>query len=189
MPDKTSATVYMGIPVGIDNNHPDYLPLMFGTYVLGGNFSARLMSTVRDQEGLTYGIGSSLSGTTLSDGNWSLSADFAPALLDKGMNSTMRELRAWVQEGISEEELRAKKSTISGTAKVQLATTTGMANYIHNLVVSGKDLSYADRYFDEINALTKERVNEVIKKYIDLDKLVVVKAGTLKENSKSQQSD
>lgn len=30
--------------------------------ILGGNFSARLMQTVRDQEGLTYGINSFIEG-------------------------------------------------------------------------------------------------------------------------------
>lgn len=179
MEDKTSISVSMGIPLGIDNNHPDYLPLYIGTYVLGGNFSARLMSTVRDKEGLTYGIGSNLSGTSLSDGHWNLTATFAPALLEQGLNSTMRELKDWVENGISQEELDAKKSTISGAAKVQLATTGGMAGYIHNIALRGKDVSYADQYFADIEALTLEEVNNAIKKYIDLNRMVTVEAGTL----------
>lgn len=179
MEDKTSVTVNMGLPLGIDEEHPDYLPLMLGTYVLGGNFSARLMSTVRDKEGLTYGIGSSLSGTELSDGNWRLSATFAPDLLDRGMASTMREIRDWVENGITVEELNAKKTTISGSAKVRLATTRGLANYIHDFALRGKPVSYADQYFEDIEALTLGQVNEAIKKYVDLDRLVVVKAGTI----------
>jgi len=183
MEDKTSVTVNMGIPVGIDKEHEDYLPLYLGTYVLGGNFSARLMSTVRDQEGLTYGISSGISGTTLSDGHWNLTATFAPNLVEKGMNSTMREVRNWVENGISAEELNAKKSTISGSAKVRLATTGGLASYIHDLALRGKPVSYADKYFRDIEALTLERVNAVIQKYIDLDRLVVVKAGTLESDA------
>jgi len=179
MEDKTSVSVNMGIPIGIDEDNPDYLPLYVGTYVLGGNFSARLMSTVRDKEGLTYGIGSNLSGTELSDGNWRLSATFAPDLLDQGMSSTMREVRNWVESGITAEELQAKKSTISGMAKVRLATTGGLANYIHDFAQRGKPVSYADTYFEQIENLTLEQVNSAIQKYIDLDKLVVVKAGTV----------
>ena len=181
MEDKTSVSVNMGIPLGIDEEHPDYLPLMLGTYVLGGNFSARLMSTVRDKEGLTYGIGSNISGATMSDGNWQLSATFAPNLLDKGMHSTMRELKDWVENGISAKELSAKKSTISGSAKVRLATTRGLASYIHDIALRNKPLSYADQYFKDIEAITLEEVNSAIQKYIDLDKLVVVKAGTVEK--------
>ncbi|MDR8391592.1 insulinase family protein [Aliifodinibius sp. S!AR15-10] len=179
MEEKTSVSVNMGIPLGIDEEHPDYLPLMLGTYILGGNFSARLMSTVRDKEGLTYGIGSNLSGTSMSDGHWALSATFAPNLLDQGMKSTMREVQNWIENGITEEELVAKKSTITGSAKVQLATTGGVASYIHDLALRGKSVSYADQYFKDIEAVTLGQVNRAIKKYIDLDRLVVVKAGTV----------
>ncbi len=184
MDGKTSVSVRMGLPIGIDEEHPDHLPLMLGTYILGGNFSARLMSSVRDKEGLTYGIGSNISGATMNDGYWTLSATFAPNLLEKGMQSTMKQLERWVKEGITSEELAAKKSTISGSAKVRLATTGGLANYIHDIALRGKPLSYADQYFEEIEALTLEQVNEVIKKYIKLDKMAVVKAGTIE----SQQS-
>ncbi|MDX1638351.1 MAG: pitrilysin family protein [Balneolaceae bacterium] len=179
MEDKTSVSVQMGIPITIDEDHPDYLPLMLGTYVLGGNFSARLMSTVRDREGLTYGIGSGISGATMSDGHWNLSATFAPDLLEQGMKSTLRELRNWVENGITAGELAAKKSTISGSAKVRLATTGGMANYIHDLALRDKPVSYADQYFREIESLTLEQVNRAIRSYIDLDKLAIVKAGTV----------
>src|SRR5689334_22138393 len=51
--DKTSCDVLIGHPIGIDRNHEDYIPLFVAQYILGGNFSSRLMSTVRDEEGLT----------------------------------------------------------------------------------------------------------------------------------------
>jgi molybdopterin synthase catalytic subunit len=43
------------------------------------------MANVRDKEGLTYGIGSSLARDTFSDGDWKITATFAPALLEKGL--------------------------------------------------------------------------------------------------------
>ena len=62
--DKMSLDMYLGQAVGIDRDHEDYYALMMGIYILGGNFSARLMQTVRDEQGLTYGIGSSIAGTS-----------------------------------------------------------------------------------------------------------------------------
>jgi zinc protease len=41
--DKTSADVMIGQSIGIDRLHEDFLPLFVGVYVLGGNFSARLV--------------------------------------------------------------------------------------------------------------------------------------------------
>ena len=72
MQDKTSTDFVVGTALGIDRYHPDYLPLYLATHTLGGNFSARLMQTVRVKEAPTYGINSSLSGleTATTDIGW-----------------------------------------------------------------------------------------------------------------------
>ena len=54
--DKTSSDVYIGQSVDVTEDSDDYRNLMMGIYILGGNFSARLMQSVRDEKGLTYGI-------------------------------------------------------------------------------------------------------------------------------------
>ena len=85
IPDKQSIDMYLGQAIGINRQHKDYYPLKMAIYVLGGNFSARLMQTVRDDAGLTYGIGSSVLGTNFgSDGYWNTWATFAPDLLERG---------------------------------------------------------------------------------------------------------
>ena len=85
MQDKTSTDFVVGTALGIDRYHPDYLPLYLATHTLGGNFSARLMQTVRVKEGLTYGINSSLSGFgNGNDGYWMVGGTFSPKLLSKG---------------------------------------------------------------------------------------------------------
>lgn len=182
MEDKTSVSIVFGTALGIDSRHPDYQALRVGTYILGGNFSARLMSTVRDKEGLTYGIYSNLSGTSLSDGHWELSATFAPELLDRGIAATREQLSKWINEGVTQEELDAKKTTLSGQYKVRMATSSGMASTIMNAVREGRGLKYIDDYVNEVNALTLDQVNAAIKKYVVPENLVLVKAGTFKKN-------
>ena len=183
MEDKTSVSVMWGTPIGIDVKHEDYLPLYLGTYILGGNFSARLMGTVRDKEGLTYGIGSAISDEDFTGGHWNVRATFAPNLLEKGLASTMNQLSMWVNDGVTQEELDAKKSTVSGSYKVQLATTRGMANRILTFVEQGFDVEYMDQYVQDVEAVTLEQVNNAITKYVDLDKMVLVKAGTLESEA------
>ena len=94
MQDKTSTDFVVGTALGIDRYHPDYLPLYLATHTLGGNFSARLMQTVRVKEGLTYGINSSLSGFgNGNDGYWMVGGTFSPKLLSKGENSKIKHFR------------------------------------------------------------------------------------------------
>ncbi len=180
MEDKTSTDMVIGQPIGIDRDHPDYYPLMMGVYILGGNFSARLMQTVRDEQGLTYGIGSAVRGVDNgNDGYWSAWGTFAPTLLQKGKEATLEQISKWAQDGVTKDELESKKTTITGNYQVGLATTRGMARQILVNAERGRPTTYLDEYPQIINALTLNQVNEAIKKYVDLDHLVIVAAGSV----------
>ena len=180
MPDKTSADLYIGQPIGIDRDHKDYYALMMAVYILGGNFSARLMQTVRDKQGLTYGIGSSISGVGYGvDGYWSTWGTFAPDVISKGLQATVEQIAHWYNSGITREELSAKKSTITGAYKVGMDTTGGIAAQILTNANRGRSLKYLDTYPDMINALSVDQVNTAIKTYINPDQLVTVSAGSL----------
>lgn len=185
--DKTSTDTFFGQAIGIDRNNEDYYPLMIGVYVLGGNFSARLMQTVRDEQGLTYGIGASVRGVDFgADGYWYAWGTFAPELLAKGKTATIEQIRKWASEGITQEELDGKKTTITGSYKVGLATTRGKANQILTSLEWGRPIDFLDRYPDIINAITLDQVNSAIAKYIKPDKLVTISAGSIDNSGKVQ---
>lgn len=183
--EKTSADIYIGLPIGIDRNHEDYYPLMVGTYILGGNFSARLMQTVRDEQGLTYSIQSWVGGIDNgNDGYWVTGGSFAPQMVDRGYKATIEQLAKWVESGVTQAELDAKKSTIAGSYKVGLATTRGLAGQILTNADRGRPNNYLDKFPELINALTVDQINKVIQKYIDIDKIVFVVAGSLDKDGK-----
>jgi len=179
MPEKTSVTVLWGQATGLKYTDPDTLALRVGTAILGSGFTGRLMATVRDKEGLTYGIGALVNNDTFTDGDWHISATFAPALLAKGITSTKRELTAWYGQGVTAAELERRKSNLAGSFKVGLATTDGLAGALLAAVNRGLDVSWLDEYPVRVQAITLEQVNGVIKKYLDPDKMVVVEAGTV----------
>jgi len=182
VPDKTSADMFIGQAIGIDRNHEDYYPLMVGLYILGGNFSARLMSTVRDQQGLTYGISAGLGGVDNgNDGYWFSWGTFAPDLLEKGRQATLEQLRLLVKSGITDQELANKKTTLTGLFKVGLATTAGLAEYILNNAERGREVAFLDQFPVIIEGLKQKQVNTAFSKYIDLEKLIYVAAGTISD--------
>ena len=185
MEDKTSTDFIVGTALGIDRDHPDYLPLYLATHTLGGNFSARLMQTVRVKEGLTYGINSSLSGFGNSnDGYWMVGGTFSPKLLSKGESSTLREVKKWAEEGITQKELDITKSTLVGGFQVGFDTTGGLAGGILSAAVVHNDLTYLDNYPKMLKAITLDQANNAISKYISFDGLYQVAAGTIDEDGK-----
>jgi zinc protease len=185
MEDKTSTDFVVGTALGIDRYHPDYLPLYLATHTLGGNFSARLMQTVRVKEGLTYGINSALSGFGNSnDGYWMVGGTFSPKLLSKGESSTLREIKKWAEGGITQKELDVTKSTLIGGFQVGFDTTGGLAGGILNAAVVHNDLTYLDSYPNMLKSITLDQVNSAISKYISFDGLYQVAAGTIDKDGK-----
>jgi len=179
MPDKTSVTVIMGHASGLRYRDADYQALKTATAILGSGFTGRLMGNVRDKEGLTYGIGSRLANDEESDGDWRISATFAPALLEKGIASTRRQLTLWYNEGVTDKEVADRKTNLVGSFKVSLATTDGMSAALITAVHRGLDVAWLDEYPKKIESLTTAEVNAAIKQHLKPEKMYLIQAGTV----------
>lgn len=177
--DKPSVSVIVGQPTGLRYKDADALALRVGTAILGSGFTGRLMGIVRDREGLTYNIGAAMSDDSIADGRWDISASFAPALLDKGLASTRRELDRWWKDGVTEQELAARKQGLVGGYLVGLSTTAGLANAILTDLQRGYDVSRLEEYPGAVKALTREQVNAAIKSHLNPGVMVLVKAGSV----------
>ncbi|MGZ5552584.1 MAG: M16 family metallopeptidase [Chthoniobacterales bacterium] len=179
MADKPNVTVLIGQSSGLRYRDPDALALKIGTSALGSGFTGRLMATVRDKEGLTYGISAGSSSDAFSDGEWRIDASFAPQLLEKGVASTKRELDGWYAKGITAAELERVKSKTVGSYKVGLTTTDGLANALLAAVHRGFDMTWLDEFPKRVAALSLEEVNAAIKKHLRPDKMTLIKAGSV----------
>jgi zinc protease len=180
MADKPSVNVVIGQTTGLRYGEKDYLALRVGASVLGGaSFSGRLMKNTREKEGLTYGIYSNLSNDMFNDGDFQITATFAPNLLDKGVASAQKHLGEWFEKGVTAQELADHQGNLTGSFKIALATTEGMSQVLLNTVNRGKPLSWIDEYPTKINALSLGEVNRAVKQYLKPEKMVVIKAGTV----------
>lgn len=182
MPDKSNVDVRLGHTVPIRRDHDAHAALYVGNYILGGNFAARLMNTVRDEKGLTYHIGSSLSGiTTRYEGYWNVRVTLSHDNLEEGIDATMAVIRDFVEAGATEEELDDKKTTITGSYTVGLATTQNLAQSILTNAERGFALEYLDAFPEEIQALTLEEVNAAVQEYVRPEALHEALAGVRPE--------
>jgi zinc protease len=177
--DKPSASVVIGQATGLQYRDADALPLRVGTAVLGRGFTGRLMGTVRDREGLTYGIGAAVGEDSIVDGDWAVSASFAPSLLERGVASTRRVIAAWWADGVTDAELTAHKQGLIGSYGVGLSTAGGVAATILIAVQRGYDLTWLDGYPQAIREVTRDQVNRAIHAHLDPDSMVLVEAGSI----------
>ncbi|MEO6741277.1 MAG: pitrilysin family protein, partial [Chthoniobacteraceae bacterium] len=180
LPDKSSVSVVIGQPSGLRASDPDWLALNVATGILGHGFTSRLVGNVRDREGLTYGIGAKLAADAFRAGFWFTKATFAPVLLDRGLESTRRELQSWWEKGVTADELAYRKSAAAGQFTIALETSHGLAEQLLRCAERGLDVSWLDQFPAQVRALTVEQVNAAVKKHLDPKKMATVKAGTLR---------
>lgn len=179
MPDKTSVTILLGQPTGLQYADADARALRIATGILGSGFTSRLVGQVRDTEGLTYRISSAMANDTFTGGDWKIYASFAPSLLERGVESTNRHLASWYHEGVTEKEVEDRKTAMIGQFKVNMATSDGLANLLLATTNRGLEPTWLDEYPEQISRITTQEVNRAIKKHLNPDDMVLVKAGTI----------
>jgi zinc protease len=176
---KTSVSVLLGQRTLLRYRDPDALALRVGTFIAGHGFTGRLMTNVRDRQGLTYNIGAGVTDDSLADGMWFMDASFAPALLERGVAASRGTLQDWWQDGVTEKELAAAKQGLTGGYYVGLATNLGLAGAIVNALQRGYDLNWLDEYPHALQALTRDQVNAAIRKHLNPATMVLVEAGSI----------
>lgn len=180
VPDKANLDVRVGHTLRLRRDDADYVPLLLANYIFGGNFSARLMDIIRGQMGLTYGIGSTLDGVTVQyDGHFEIRVTLSPENLERGIEAILDEVRRYVDEGATAEELADKQTTLTGLFTVGLGTTRGLGRVVLRNAKRGFDLAYLDAYPRELTGTTLDDVNAAIRTHLDPGALHIARAGTL----------
>lgn len=166
------------VPVTFANT--DLAPLVFGMNVLGkwGGFAGRLMSTVREKEGLTYSIYGRLEGISVTEsGFWHIRSFFAPKDAEKGLASTLRELKKIVDKGITHKELEFFRVILkTGEALVQ-DSLPAFVGVTHAALMNGLDYKEYKAFRERLYTCSKKEVDSALKKYLDPKHLVVGIAG------------
>lgn len=160
----------------------DLPAFLFGLAVLGkwGGFAGRLMSTVREKEGLTYTIYARTDGITTSEiGYWRILTFFAPKDVVQGITSTLREITTIVEKGITKSEFERFKTILkTGETLVfdSLNSTTGL---VHSNLVSGLHWEHYQTFRQAFQKVTQKEINTALKKYLDPQLLTISAAGPI----------
>jgi zinc protease len=178
MPDKASADVVLASPTDLRRTDPDYLAASLANSALGqSSLTSRLGVRVRDIEGLTYGIHSSM-GATQVPGPFLISVTVKPEMRDAAVASTLDETLKFLREGMSARELLEEKSSRAGRFQVDLGSNAGIAQAIDAAVGYGFGVSYLDEFPAKVAAITKEQADDAFRRRVRVEDLTVVSAGT-----------
>ena len=156
---------------------PEFMPAVIGNNILGQfGMMGRIGDVVRERSGLAYYAYSSLNAG-LGPGSWEVSAGVNPQNLKKASGLILDELKRFVQEGVTADELTDTKANFIGRLPLSLESNGGVANALLNIERHQLGLDYYHRYQDLVNEVTAEDVLTTARKFIDPDRLVIASAG------------
>ncbi len=142
--------------------HPNYPALSLGNTLVGGYFGSRLMQNIREDKGLTYGIGSSIQH--LKESSYiQISADIKMGAGNEVIELIKIELDKIHNNNISESELSKVKHYLIGEYKSNNQTIFDRINKVKFLKIHNLPDSYFTNYFDTILSTESDCIQEVLK--------------------------
>tara|TARA_R110002049_G_scaffold309268_1_gene519613 strand:- start:152566 stop:155406 length:2841 start_codon:yes stop_codon:yes gene_type:complete len=179
IPDKANAFFFSTQHYQLQDTDPEYASLVLGNFILGGGtLSSRLGDRVRQQEGLSYGVRSSVTARTKDDRvDFTLYAITNPQNKDKLVDVMMEEIERLRKDGVTADELEKAKTSYLQAARVRRTGDQSLAGQLLGSMFNERTLQYVADHEQQISDATIESVNAAINKYIQPDRLVMAIAG------------
>jgi zinc protease len=188
-PDKANAVFLAGLNFPLREDDPDYAALSLGNYMLGGGFlNSRLATRIRQKEGLSYGVGSSISASPFDKyATFTTFAIYAPQNAEKLEAAFKDEIAKMLKDGFTAEEVAAAKSGFLQSRQVSRAQDAELSRRLSSYLYYDRTLAFDAAFEKQIEALTPQQVVEAMRKYIDPSKITIVKAGDFAGAAKATQ--
>jgi zinc protease len=176
--DLTQSTIVLGHE-GIPRMHPDYYSVTVMNYILGaGGFSSRLMDSIRDKQGLVYGILSHFDARLMPGSFW-VNLQTKTETTNQAITSVLSEIKSIRDTPVSDQELAEAKSFLVGSFPLRFDSTGKLAHVLAQVELYGLGFEYFSDYPKWIDRVTKEDVQRVAKQYLDPKRYALVVVGDL----------
>jgi zinc protease len=187
IPGKSQSDIVVGV-AGPPRKSPNFFAAALGNNILGQfGMMGRIGKVVREQAGLAYYASSSMSGG-LGPGPWSVSAGVNPAGVDQACNLIQEEIRRFVDEPVTADELSDSQSSYIGRLPLALESNAGVAGALINLERYKLGMDYYRGYADLVRAVSVEDVLVTAQKYFNPDALAISVAGPTKNSTLAAES-
>jgi zinc protease len=176
IPGKSQTDLIIGSN-GPRRSDADYEAASLGNSVLGQfGMMGRVGQSLREKSGLAYYAYSHLN-SGIGPGSWTVSAGVNPTNVERATELIIRELKRFVEAGVSRSELEDSRANFIGRLPLSLESNAGVANALLSIERHQLGLDYYQRYADLIKAVKRAQVQEAARKFIHPDRLVIATAG------------
>jgi zinc protease len=178
LPGRDNFDIVLAQKLQVLRDDQDYLALLAADHTLGASFSSRLVTAVREEQGLTYAIRSELVEPDDSClAHWQVTLSLSPECLNAGLAATRKEIVDFSAQGVTEGDLAIKRTELIGRFQMAMATLGGLSQ----MVLHGVERGYSSQYIHDfpawLQSLTAAQVNRAIGEHLRPEQWHTVIAG------------
>ncbi len=173
--DAKQTTIRMGKPIDHINTE-NYGKLILANAVLGGYFGSRLMSNLREDKGLTYGVYSQL-GSFVHQDYWFIGTDVGKDNRNLAVQEIKKEIQILQNQLVPAEELEVVRNYVMGKYLGKVDGPFSQAKVYKNLMIHNQTTKDFQDQVSQILSTTAEDIMELANQYWSLDELTEVQVG------------
>jgi len=174
--DNPQTVIMFGLD-GYKYKDKEFYPAYIMNYILGGgSFESRLMNEIREKRGLAYSVYSYLD-TYEFDGSLKGMIGTKNESVAEVKKILRQEFKKLLEKGVTQEEVDNAKKYITGSFALGMDTNSKLANYLVFMQSEDLGINFLDIRNDKVNEVTLTDVNNVIKKIINPDDLIIITVG------------
>jgi zinc protease len=178
-PDKANSFFATASSLKLRDDDPEYAALEVGNEILGGGLlNSRLATRIRQQDGLSYGVGSQLTASPLDPvGSFVVFAISAPQNTAKVETDTREEIDKVLAKGFTPAEIAAAKSGILSAEVVNRSNDAALAKDLVDHLYCNRDFTWDLNFDKAIDSVTPEQAQKAMQHFVDPSHFVTAKAG------------
>ena len=174
-PGSTQASLFVG-NLAIREDHPSYFDFLLANQILGGSFSSRLVSDIRESKGYTYRIGSRID-TFLTAGVFRVRTPVRNEVVKPALEAVLSHLDRIRRKQVAPEELAQAKNYLAGSFARGLETQEGLASALLHVKLRRLPEDYLDTFVPRVQAVDAVGVLRAAETFIRPEEMVVVAVG------------
>ena len=162
--------------LGPDRKTPDFAPLQVMNAALGGLFSSRLNTNLREEKGYTYGVRSQFQYRR-QPGPFAIAASVRTDVTAKAVSEMFKEVRGMQAHLMAPAELAVARNAQVLSLPGQFETNQSIVASLASTYVYGLGLDYYARLPQRYASVTSAQVQKVAQKYLPASQLMVIGVG------------
>jgi predicted Zn-dependent peptidase len=182
-PGAPQSSLRIAVPVP-DPASTLYFPTTLTNSLLGGTFTSRITTNLREDKGYSYSPGSSISAHR-GDALWIMNAEITGEHTAAALTEIFREIERLQREPPATGELDAIKRYRAGLFVIRNSSPEGVLGQLAFMDLHGLPPEFLTRWVASVYAVTPQQVTDIAQRFILPEHMTIVIVGDLKTISDS----